>query len=303
MTKSRWLVVALVVVLLVGGVGVVIGSLRPAPVRALTHYPLELLLEEAATMSECAECHETAEFHRCSTCHDEHGSATLSGIPFYAVVAFEGDVPTPGYVYVNDVVPYLDHPATYVSLRGFLLGQGVEEFESVTLASDDGGFVTITWENLTDTAWLLPYEDGIRFASEDLHVSAWLKGIRRIVVVGSETPLTIDGEPTSIGRLLLGPTQYLTVEQTQVMLKSAEDGEVRSAQVGSRLRGVPLTTLLDKQATSSFVVRTTSGDELVFGVDESQGAVLVQVRGQVTLAFPERARSQWVTDVVALESE
>ncbi len=125
MTKSRWLVVALVVVLLVGGVGVVIGSLRPAPVRALIHYPLELLLEEAATMSECAECHDTVAFHRCSTCHDEHGSATLSGIPFYAVVAFEGDVPAPGYVYVDDVVPYLDHPATYVSLREFLAGQGV----------------------------------------------------------------------------------------------------------------------------------------------------------------------------------
>ena len=304
MTRTRWLVVALVVVALVaGGVGIVVASLRPAPVRALTHYPLELLIEEAATMSDCAECHDTAEFHRCSTCHDEHGSATLSGIPFYAVVAFEGDVPAPGYVYVDDVVPYLDHPTTYVSLREFLAGQGVEDFESVTIASDDGGFVTITRENLTDTAWLLPYEDGIRFASEDLHVSAWLKGVRRIVVVGRESPLTIDGEPTSIGRLLLGPIQVLTVEQTQVMLKSEEDGEVRSAQVGSRLRGVPLIWLLDRQANSSFVVRTASGDEQVFGVDEVQDAVLVQVRGQVTLAFPDRARSQWVTDVVALESE
>jgi hypothetical protein len=302
MTRSRWLVPAMaLLVLLGGGVGVAAASLRPAPLRVVTHYPMGLLLEEAATMSDCAECHDTAEFHRCSTCHDEHGSATLSGIPFYAVVAFEGDVPAPGYVYVDDVVPYLDHPATYVSLREFLAGQGVEDFESVTLASDDGGFVTITADNLTDTAWILPYEDGIRFASEELHVSAWLKGIRRIVVVGRETPLTIEGEPTSIGRLLLGPIQYLTVEQTEVMLRSEEDGEVRSARVGSRLRGASLTELLDKQDLSSVVVRTAKGDERVFTADEARGGVLVQVRGQVTLAFADRARSQWVTDVVALE--
>lgn len=304
MTRSRWLIPAIVVlVILGGGVGVAAGSLRPAPLRALTHYPLDLLLEEATTMSDCAECHDTAAFHRCSTCHDEHGSATLSGIPFYAVVAFEGDVPSPGYVYVDDVVPYLDHPNTYVSLPDFLADQGVGDFESVTLASDDGGFVTITFDNLTETAWLLPYEDGVRFASEDLHVSAWLKGIRRIIVVGREMPLTIEGEATSMGRLLIGPVQSVTVEQADVMFASAEDGQVRSAHVGRRVRGALLTTILDTPVFSGVVIRTAGGDERRFTAEEVQGGVLVQVRGQVTLAFPDRGRAQWVTDVVALGSE
>ncbi len=133
------------------------------------------------------------------------------------------------------------------------------------------------------------YEDGIRFASEDLHVSAWLKGIRRIVVVGRETPLTVAGEATSIGRLLLGPIQYLTVEQTQVMLKSEEDGEVRSAQVGSRLRGVPLTTLLDNcrgpPPSWSAPRRVTSSCSALMGCRVQSWFRCVV---QVTLAFPDR---------------
>jgi hypothetical protein len=304
MTRSRWLIPAVVLLLLLGGgVGVAAGSLRPAPLRVLSHYPVGLLLEEASVMSDCAECHEADSFHRCSTCHDEHGSAVLTGFPFYAVVAFEGDVPEPGYLLVNDVVPYKDHPNTYISLLDFLADRGVTDFESVTLASDDGGFVTVTFENLTDTAWLLPFEDGIRFASEDLHVSTWIKGIRRIIVVGRETPLTIEGQATSMGRLLLGPVQLVTVEQTDVMLRSAEDGEIRTARVGARVRGAQLTTILDEPVFTTLTVRSANGDQRALTAEEAKGGVLVQVRGQVTLAFPDRGRAQWVTDVVALESE
>jgi len=97
----------------------------------------------------------------------------------------------------------------------------------VTLVSGDGGFVTIAPDQLTDQALLLPYTDGIRFASEDLHVSSWLKNISQIIVVGEETPLKIDGNETSLGRLLLGPTQEVTVEETQVMLKSCRQSSIR----------------------------------------------------------------------------
>jgi hypothetical protein len=304
MTRSRWLVLGVVLLMLLGGaIGVAAGSLRPAPLRALTHYPIDLLIEEASVMSDCAECHDTGAFHRCSSCHDEHGSAVLKGFPFYAVVAFEGDVPAPGYVLVNDVVPYVDHPNTYVSLLEFLADRGVEDFESVTLASDDGGFVTITFENLTDTAWLLPFQDGIRFASEDLHVSTWLKGIRRIVVVGRDRPLVIEGQATSMGRLLLGPVQQVTVEKTDVMLASAQDGEVRRAQVGSRVRGVQLDTIVLGPDFTTLLIRTADGVEVTVTAEEARGGILVQVRGQVTLVFPDRGRAQWVSNVVALESE
>ncbi len=304
MRRSRWLVPGFVLLVLLGGtIGVVVGSMHAVPVRVLTDYPVKVLAEEAATMSACAECHDTAEFHRCTTCHDEHGALELSDVPFYAVVAFEGDVPEPGYVLVDDVLPYRDQPNTHVALTAFLSAQGVADFDSVTLASDDGGFVTIERQNLTDAALLLPYEDGIRFASPDLHVSAWLKGIRRVVVVGQETPLEVDGRATSMGRLLLGPVQSVTVEQADVMFKSEDDGQVRTAQAGSRINGILVSAILADPSFTTLTVRSADGTAQTVTVDEARGALLAQVRGQATLVFPDRGRGQWVADVVALESQ
>jgi hypothetical protein len=303
MKRFRWWIPAIVLlVVLVGAVGVWAGSNGSVPYRLVSRYPASLLAEEATTMHECAECHDADTFHRCDTCHDDHGALELSEVPFYAVVAFEGDVPAPGYVRVDDVLPYRDQPNTLVGLIDFLATQGVQDFESVTLASDDGGFVTISRDNLTDRALLMPYEDGIRFAAEDLHVSAWIKGIRRIIVVGRETPIRIEGQSTSIGRLLLGPTEWVTVEETDVMLKSEEDGTTRKAQVGTRIRGASLATILPSGA-SGVVVETADGASETVTAGDLQGALLAQLRGEVTLVFPARGRTQWITGVTALDSE
>jgi hypothetical protein len=304
MHKRRWLwiLVAVLVVVGVGAIGMSIGAQKPVPWRLVTHFPLDTLAEEAQTMNDCIECHEPAKFHSCTTCHDDHGAIEMENVPFYAGVTFAGDVPNPGYVLIDDILPYRDQPYTHLSLVDFLVQQGVADFESVTLASVDGGFVTITRENLTKSALLMPYEDGIRFADENLHISAWIKGIRRIIVVGKETPLVIDGQPTSIGRLLIGPTQLATVEQTDVMFKSEEDGEVRKASSGSRVEGVPVASIVANPTFTELIMRDATGVETTLSADDAHGALLVQLRGQVTLVLPGRGRSQWVTDVVELRS-
>lgn len=281
----------------------VIGVTAAGPGRLLSRYPTHVLARDMQTMNDCADCHEPAKFHTCETCHDDHGAIEMENVPFYAGITFAGDVPSPGYVLIDDVLPYRDQPHTHVPLLDFLASQGVTDFESVTLASLDGGFVTIARENLTASALLMPYEDGIRFASEDLHISAWIKGIRRMIVVGRETPLTIDGQLTSIGRLLVGPTQLLTVEQTDVMFKSEDDGQVRKAASGSRVEGVPLNTLVTGPDFTQIVVRDGSGTERTLSAEEVRGAALVQIRGQVTLVLPDRGRSQWVTDVVEIHMQ
>ena len=254
-------------------------------------------------MVECASCHAPETFHTCNTCHDDHGAVEFENIPFYAGITLEGDVPTPGYVLLNQILPYRAQPYTHLPLLEFLAQQGVHAFESVTLASLDGGFVTLTPENLTAEALLMPYQDGIRFAAENLHVSTWIKGIRRVIVVGADKPLLIEGQPTSMGRLLLGPTLGLTVEQANVMLQSVTDGQVRRAQAGARMEGAPLYALLEAPAPERVLVRDSAGREYRLTVEELRGAVLAQFRGRVTLILPERGRTQWVVDVVALESE
>lgn len=301
MRNRQWIFATAALVVGVGGL--VFGATRVAPMRMLTHYPLSVLAEEAQTMDECAECHEAEYFHTCNTCHDDHGAIEMENVPFYAGIMLEGDVPAPGYVLLDDILPYRDQPHTHLPLLDFLANQGVTEFESVTLASLDGGFVTLTPENLTAEALLMPYEDGIRFAAENLHISAWIKGIRRVIVVGAGTPLQIEGQATSIGRLLLGPSLELTVEQTSVMLQSEDDGKVRQAQAGARIIGAPLTALVDDPGFTQLMVRDSAGKETRLSAEETRGAVIAQLRGQVTLVLPERGRAQWITNVALLESE
>jgi hypothetical protein len=212
-------------------------------------------------------------------------------------------VPEPGYIAVNDILPYRDQPGTHVALLDFLADHGVTEFESVTLASRDGGFVTFEWPNLTGEALLMPHVDGVRFAAENLHVSTWLKGVWRIIVVGTEKPLTIDGYRTSIGRLLLGPTRSVTIEQTDVMLRSETDGQVRKGKTASRIEGAGLADIVGDPDFDTLLVRDAEGQEHTLTAAEAKGAVLAQMGRKIVLVLPGRGRAQWITDVVELVSE
>ena len=298
--KKRWIWILAAIIIL--AIIAVIGVAAAGPGRLLAHYPTDMLIHEMQTMNDCADCHEPAKFHSCDTCHDDHGAIEMENVPFYAGITFAGDVPNPSYVLIDDILPYRDQPHTHVPLLDFLASQGVTDFESVTLTSLDGGFVTLTRDNLTASALLMPYEDGIRFAAEDLHISSWIKGIRGIIVVGQETPLTIDGVPTSIGRLLTGPTQFVTVEETDVMLKSEEDDQVRKAASGTRVEGAPITAVVANSDFTELITRDVTGAEHTFTAEEVHNALIVQFRGHVTLVLPDRGRSQWVIDVIEIQS-
>jgi hypothetical protein len=300
-----WLVVALLVALVAGGLAVAIatGAGALAPARAAFHYPWGMLAGEAGTMNDCVECHEPEKFHTCDSCHDDHGSAEMASVPFDDLILLQGDVPEPGYIPVNDILPYRDQPGTHVKLLDFLAERGVTEFESVTLASRDEGWVTVERDNLTAEALLLPHVDGVRFAAENLHVSTWLKGVWRIIVVGPDKPLTLDGYRTSIGRLLLGPTTSVTVEQTDVMLRSEADGQIRKAKTASRIEGAGLADIVADPGFDTLLVRDASGGEHTLTAAEARGAVLAQMGRQTVLVLPSRGRAQWIADVVELVSE
>jgi hypothetical protein len=303
--SRTWLILLLLVALVAGGVAVAaaLGAKTLAPARAAFNFPWAMLAEEADTMNGCVECHEPDKFHTCTTCHDEHGSAEMANVPFDSLLLLAGDVPQPGYIAINDILPYRDQPGTHVALLDFLAEQGVTDLQSVTLASRDAGFVTFERPNLTEEALLLPHVDGIRFAAENLHVSTWLKGVWRIIVVGSEKPLTIDGQATSIGRLLLGPTQSVTVEQTDVMFKSPTDGQVRTAMTASRIEGAPIQEVVANPGFRQLVIRDTKGQEQTLTAEQAQGALLAQLWEQVVLVLPGRGRAQWVTGVTEIVSE
>jgi hypothetical protein len=296
-----WLVLIVVVALIVGGVAVAVamGTHALAPVRSALHFPWTMLADEAATMNDCVECHETEKFHSCATCHDEHGSAEMAKVPFNQLVLLAGDLPEPGYVPVNDILPYRDQPNTQVALLDFLAERDVTDFERVALFSSDGGVVMIDRPNLTQSALLMPHADGMRFADESLHVSTWLKGISRIVVVGVGRPLTVDGQSTSIGRLLLRPTRTAITGQADVMFESEDDGQVRKAKTASRIEGAPLEDLV---GFNGILVRDAQGQDHTLSADEVEGAILAQIDGRIVLVLPGRGQPQWILDVVEITS-
>ena len=133
-------------------------------------------------MNECAECHDSADFHSCETCHDDHGSVELENIPFSKIVELTGDVPDPSFVRIYQVIPDQENLGTHITLFQFLEIYGIDDFESVTFTTNDGSLTTIKEPYLDETAMLVPYIDGVRFITESVHSSTWLKGISRITV-------------------------------------------------------------------------------------------------------------------------
>lgn len=280
-----------------------LASLVPMPYRIVTEYPLDMLLDETSKMHECAECHETEDFHSCETCHNEHGSAALSGLNFYSTVHLTGDVPEEKFISTNQIFLNDNQSIGQITINEFLRQNGIEDFTSVTFGSIDGGFTTVDKDQLGSTSFLLPYENGVRFADENLHVSTWIKGVSKIIVIQNIKDLAIDDQDYSIGQLMLMDTVRFTVEQAPVMLKSEIDGITRKGYTAERLEGIALERLLDVKITRGYVVTQSHGKTLEIDGEALINAKIVLIGNELTLVFPETGRSQWISGIVSIDEE
>jgi hypothetical protein len=292
---------AVFIIILCGGLVSMVIFSKPMPVALVQAYGIPKLWEEARVMNECAECHKAVDFHDCKTCHDDHGAVELAGIRFYEVIELTGDVPEHAFVRVNEVLPNQEQFGTHILLFDFLAQNGIESFESVTFMTNDGGLTTIESQFLDDTAMLVPYVDGVRFVSESVHISTWLKGIKQIIVVGNDRPLIIDGEATSIGRLLLGETVRLTVEGSETMLTN-EDGRTGIAFVANWVEGARLLPLINTPEPVRVICTDGNGNEYELEGNEVEQAVIAIVRREITIVLPDRGRSAWPTGIVQIDS-
>jgi len=297
--SNKWRIIILVVIGLTGMVYLVAFA-APVPYRIITEYPMGMLVDELEQMHECAECHETEVFHTCETCHNEHGSAVLAGLNLYSLVHLTGDVPVTKFIPTNQFFLEEKQKIGQVTVNDFLIRHGVEDYASITFASNDGGFTTVYKDQLSDTSFLLPYEDGVRFADEKLHISTWIKGINRIIVVGNQKALNVGGFTYSIGELMMMDTVRFTVEQAQVMLKSEQDGNIRSGFTAERLEGIELNELLSIPENGIFKVDFLDGESIEKNSEELDKAKLVQIGSEIVLVFPEKSRNQWIFGVSAI---
>jgi hypothetical protein len=119
-------------------------------------------------------------------------------------------------------------------------------------------------------------------------------------VIGAETPLTIAGEQTSLGRLMSEKTVKVTVEATNVMLVSEVDGKTRKAVTALQLEGIALADVMEIGASDQFQVVDQNGKTVQLSADEARTGVLVSIRGVLTLVLPDRGRSMWIENVVEI---
>ncbi len=298
--KKKKILLAILLGIALLTIGFVVASAQAIPYRIITKYPAGMILEEAKTMHQCGECHDTEEFHTCDTCHNSHGSAKLSGINFNTTVHLTGDVPKDLFIPSNQVFLVDKKQKDEISINDFLGNQGISSFKSITLYSNDGGFTTIAKDQLSETSLLLPYEDSIRFADEKLHVSTWLKGISKIIVVGDERKLVIDGNEVSFGELLLKDTVQFTVEQAPVMLKNEADGLIRTGYTAERLEGIEVSRLILLDDKKEYLLDMDNGTVQKLGGIELKNSKLVLIGPDIVLVFPDKSRNTWLRQIVSI---
>ena len=239
---------------------------------------------------------------RCVDCHQLHGAIDLDGVPFNALVLLTGDVPEPKLISVNDILPYRHAGQASISLLDLLAQNGVHDFKEVSLISTDGGIVTLEKENVSEHSLLLPYLESIRFQDDRLHVSTWLKGLSKIIVVGTELPIIIDGRATSMGRLLRENTLTVVAERSYPMYRSEEDGQVREGEYSHLHTGAPISAVVARPDFTTLTVTDAQGGTHTIDARQAEQAILTIYYGKPTLLLPELHRGEWISDVVRVES-
>ena len=239
---------------------------------------------------------------RCVSCHQLHGAITLDNVPFNALVLLTGDVPEPKWITVNDILPYRHLGEASITLQELLAQNGVHAFKEVSLISTDGGLVTLAKDNIGESSLVLPYLEGIRFQDANLHVSTWLKGISKIIIVGEELPIVIDGRATSMGRLLRENTLTVVSERSFPMYRSEEDGQVREGEYSHLHTGAPISGAVAHPDFTSLTVIDAQGETYTVNALQAEQAILTIYYGQPTLLLPDLHRGEWISEVVRVES-
>jgi hypothetical protein len=238
----------------------------------------------------------TSEF-RCVDCHQLHGAITLDSVPFNTFVLLTGDVPEPSLISVNEILPYRLTGQASISLLDLLAQNGVEDFKEVSLIATDGGIVTLEKQYVSERSLLLSYLEGVRFQDDGLHVSTWLKGINKIIVVGNDLPIIVDGRATSMGRLLRENTLTVIAERSYPMYHSEENGQVREGEYSHLHTGAPLDDLVAHTDFSTLTVTDAEGQTYTIDARTAEGAILTIYYGKPTLMFPDLHKGEWVSDV------
>lgn len=258
---------------------------------------------------------------RCIDCHEMHGAIEIDNLTTDGLIWLGGDVEEPVWIETWEMFRthqedglaemtlgdgLIEDHHTHPGIRLLdLLREygGVEDFKRVVLISADGGHVSIERESVSETARLVPYLNSVRFADEKLHSSAWFRGITEIIVVGTEPTLTVNGESTSLGALLVGDLRMVTIEPGAALLVDSETGDRYRNVTSHYFTGADVLRLCGCDFTAVEVV--ADGERHTLPAEEVAGAVLAHGEDtpDPTLVMPEKTRGEWLFDVTEINCQ
>lgn len=240
----------------------------------------------------------------CKQCHEGHGSVVAPGVNVNGTITLTGDTPADEYVPVDDIfkLPQRDIK-TLVSQNGegipsrgtpvlaFLKAHGVSDFDALVLYADDF-VVVVNRSDVTDDTVFVPMEYSVRIISSNMPVTAWLKNIRTIDVVGSGgDSVKLNGEAVTFGQMIDSGVETMPTSVRSVGYTYNDTNYQFDA--GFVVTGISLKSLLFKEGYTNFTMVTVNGTPLTRDQVLTGTYFLTRDKGAIKLATQNKVRQNW----------
>lgn len=240
----------------------------------------------------------------CGDCHEGHGSVVAPDVNVNGTITLTGDTPVDEFVVVDDIFKLKQRDiSTLVAQSGegvpsrgtpvteFLKAHSVTEFDALVLYADDFTLV-VNRSDITDDTVFVPMEYSVRIISSNMPIAAWVKNIKKIVVVGSGgDSVKVNGKTVTFGQMLDDGVETMPVSMKSVGYIYQDQNY--QFETGYVVTGISLNSLLLKEGYTNFSTVTVDGTELSRDQILSGTYFLTRDQGIIKLATQSKGRQFW----------
>lgn len=240
----------------------------------------------------------------CGECHEGHGSVVAPGVNVNGTITLTGDTPMDEYVPVDDIFKLKQKdiqtlvaqngegvPSRGTQVTEFLKAHGVTDYDTLVLYADDF-VVKVNRSDVTEDTVFVPMEYSVRIISSNMPVTAWLKNVRVIDVIGSDgDSIKLNGEEITFGEMLDDGIEYMPNSVRSVGYTYQDTNYQYDA--GYVVTGISLKSLLFKEGYTNFTTVTINGTPLSRDQVLSGDYFLTRDKGALKLATQSKVRQNW----------
>jgi hypothetical protein len=241
----------------------------------------------------------------CAECHEGHGSVVAPGVNVNGTITLTGDTPADEYVPVADIFKLKQKdiqtlvaqngegvPSRGTQVTEFLKAHGVTDYDTLVLYADDF-VVKVDKSDVTEDTVLIPMEYSVRIISSNMPVTAWLKNVRVIDVVGGSSgdSIKLNGKEITFGQMLDNGIETMPNSVRSVGYTYQDTNYQYDA--GYVVTGISLKSLLFKEGYTNFTTVTINGTPLSRDQVLTGDYFLTRDKGAIKLATQSKVRQNW----------